>query len=112
MVTEIQHLQTPISSSMVQKMHFQRAQTIQLVIKSACAQNAKEACARAPVENRKSAHAPDARLWMQKAVHTSERCINDSGRPPTHFWFSSQVDLTPKSELNLSGGLVKDLKVP
>jgi hypothetical protein len=55
---------------------------------------------------------PDERMWTQKAAHNSERRINDFGRPPTHFWFISQVDLTPKSELNLSGGLVKDLEVP
>jgi hypothetical protein len=58
---------------MAQKMHFQRAQTIQLVIKSACAQNTKEVRTRAPVENaRKSAHVPDARLWTQK-VHAHLR---------------------------------------
>jgi hypothetical protein len=64
------------------------------------------------IKCRESAHAPNAQLWTQKVVHTSEQCINDSGRPPTHFWFSSQVDLTPKSELNLRGGLVKYLKSP
>ena len=85
MVTEIQHRQTPISSSMVQKLHFQRAQTIQLVIKLACAQNAKDVHAHAPVENIGKAHVSDARLWTQKSTHTSERNINDSGRPPTHF---------------------------
>jgi hypothetical protein len=42
MVIEIHHLQKPIISSMVQKMHFQMAQTIQLVIKPACAQSEKE----------------------------------------------------------------------
>jgi hypothetical protein len=60
----------------------------------------------------KSAHVLDAQLWMQKTAHTSERCIYDFGRPSNHFWFIYQVDLTPKSELNLSGGLVKDLRVP
>jgi hypothetical protein len=60
----------------------------------------------------KSARVFDARLWTQKVVHTSKRRINDFGHSPTHFWFTSQVDLTPKSELNLSGGLVKYLKGP
>jgi hypothetical protein len=70
------------------------------------------ACTCTSRKQRESTHVPNARLWTQKATHTSERCINDSGRPPTHFWFSSQVDLTPKYELNPSGGLVKDLKGP
>jgi hypothetical protein len=70
------------------------------------------ACTCASQKRRESAHVPNARLWMQKYVHTLERCINDSGQPPTHLWFISQVNLTPKSELNLSGGLVKDLKGP
>jgi hypothetical protein len=70
------------------------------------------ACTCASRKCRKSTHAPDARLWMQNDAHTSKRRIYDSGRPPTHFWFRSKVDLTPKSELNLSGGLVKDLKGP
>jgi hypothetical protein len=61
---------------------------------------------------RKREHAPNARLWTQKDAHTLEWCINDSGRPPTHFWFNSQVDLTPKYELNPSRGMVKDLKGP
>jgi hypothetical protein len=39
-------------------------------------------------------------------------CIYDIGRPSTHFWFSFQVDLIPKSRLNLTGGLVKDLRIP
>jgi hypothetical protein len=91
-------------------MHFQRAQTIQLVIKSSCAQNIKDVCASR--KHRESTHVPDVRLCTQKSMHTSERRIYDSGRPPTHFWFISQVDLTPKSELKPSGGLIKDLKGP
>jgi hypothetical protein len=87
--------------------------TIQLVKKSACAKDTKEVCARATVEELwKRAHVPNARLWMQKSMHASEQCIYDFGWPSTHFWFISQVDLTPKSKLNLSGGLVKDLRVP
>ena len=46
----------PISSPTASKMHFQKAQTIQLVIKLACAHNAKEARVRAPVENPGKAH--------------------------------------------------------
>jgi hypothetical protein len=113
MVTGIQHLQTPISSSMAQKMHFQRAQNYTTGYKISMRSEYKgstRTCASR--KHQKSAHAPDARLWMQKATHTSERRIYDFGRPSTHFWFISQVDLTPKSELNPSGGLVKDLRVP
>jgi hypothetical protein len=69
-------------------------------------------CTCASRKRRESTHAPDVRLCTQKSTHTSERCIYDYGWPPTHFWFISQVDLTPKSELKLSGGLIKDLKVP
>ena len=76
---------------------------------SECKENA---CTCACQKRRKSTHVLDARPWTQKPMHTSERHIYDSGRPPTHFWFISQVDLTPKSELNPSGGLVKDLKGP
>jgi hypothetical protein len=36
MVTGIQHLQTPISSPTTSKIHFQKAQTIQLVKKLTC----------------------------------------------------------------------------
>jgi hypothetical protein len=60
----------------------------------------------------KSAHAPNARMCMKKVTYTWERCIYGSFRPLTHFWSNSQVDLTVKSELNPSGGMVKDLKVP
>jgi hypothetical protein len=113
MVTGIQHLQTPISSSMAQKMHFQRAQNYTTVIKSACTQNAKEARAHAPVKNSGKAHMhPMHDCGCKKPRTPSERRINDFGQPPTHFWFISQVDLTPKSKLNPSGGLVKDLEVP
>ena len=41
-----------------------------------------------------------------------KRRIYESGRPPTHFWFSFQVDLTLKSGLDSTGWLVKDLKIP
>jgi hypothetical protein len=41
-----------------------------------------------------------------------KRRIYESGRPPTHFWFSSQADLTLKSGLDSTGWLVKDLEMP
>jgi hypothetical protein len=63
-------------------------------------------------KRRKRAHAPNARLWTQKATHNLERRIYDTGRPPTHFWFNFQVYLTSKSRLNLTRWVVKDLKVP
>jgi hypothetical protein len=47
------------------------------------------------------------RLWTQKIVHTPQNgSIYDCGHPSTHFWFSFQVDLTPKSraESNLVVG--------
>jgi hypothetical protein len=43
MVTGIQHLQTPIISHAAPKMHFQKAQTIQMVKKLTCAETLKEA---------------------------------------------------------------------
>jgi hypothetical protein len=76
---------------------------------SECKENA---CTCACQKRRKSTHVLDARPWTQKPMHTSERHINDYGWPPTHFWFNSQVNLTPKSEMNPSGALVKDLKGP
>ena len=44
-------------------------------------------CARTSAKRKhgKNAHAPDARLWSQKAVHIWERRIYESGWPPTHF---------------------------
>jgi hypothetical protein len=70
MVIGIQHLQTPISSFMVQKIHFQRAQTIQLVIKLTCAQNTKEAHACVPIENAKKAHMRPMHDCVRKNTHT------------------------------------------
>jgi hypothetical protein len=96
-----------------QKCISKRPKTIQSTIKSACAKTTQGARAHAPFKNAgKSAHVHDARLWMQKTVHPSKWCIYDIGRPPTHFWFSFQVDLTSKSRLNPAGWLVKDLRVP
>jgi hypothetical protein len=85
MVTKIQHLQTPISSFMAQKMHFQRAQTIQLVIKPACTQNIKEVRACAPVKNTGKVHMHLMRDRGRKKPHTHQ---NDAlmilvGLPPT-----------------------------
>jgi hypothetical protein len=51
MVTGIHHLQTPISSPMAQKCISKGLKTIQLVIKSACAHNTKEARACVPIKN-------------------------------------------------------------
>ena len=45
-------------------------------------------------------------------MHILERRIYEIGHLPTHFWFSFQVDLTPKSRLNPTRWLVKDLKMP
>jgi hypothetical protein len=47
MVTGIQHLQTPISSPAAPKNNFQKAQTIQLVIKLTCAETLQKAHTRA-----------------------------------------------------------------
>jgi hypothetical protein len=56
MVTRIQHLQTPISSLAALKNHFQKAQTIQLVIKLTCVETLQEARARAHAKKSKRAH--------------------------------------------------------
>jgi hypothetical protein len=47
-----------------------------------------------------------------KSRAPAKRRIYESGRPPTHLWFSSQADLTLKSGLDPTGGLVKDLRMP
>jgi hypothetical protein len=86
MVIGIQHLQTPISSFMVQKMHFQREQTIRLVIKSTCAQNTKEACAHPQVENAGKEHRCPIRDCGCKTLCTPK---NDA--------FMILVDLPPTS---------------
>ena len=113
MVIGIQHLQTSISSPMDQKCISKRPKTIQSTIKSACAETTQGACVDAPFKNAgKRTHAHDARPWMQKTLHPSKRHIYDIGWPPTHFYLSIQVDLASKSQLNLAGWLVKDLRVP
>jgi hypothetical protein len=56
MDTRIQHLQTPISSPAAPKIHFQKAQNIQLVKKLTCVETLNEACARAQVKKDKKAH--------------------------------------------------------
>ena len=46
-------------------------------------------------------------------IHAPEKQrIYESGRPPTHFWFSFQVDLTLKYGLDSTRWLVKDLEMP
>jgi hypothetical protein len=49
---------------------------------------------------------------VAKSRAPEKRRIYESGRPPTHFWFSFQVDLTLKSGLDSTGWLVKDLEMP
>jgi hypothetical protein len=115
MVTGIHHLQTPISSPGAPKKHFQEAKTIQLVKKLTCAKTLKEAraqCVGQIFEAHRVHNAPYERLCKKKAVHTCEQHIYGFCRPLTHFWNSSQLDLTLKSEMNPNGGLVKDLRVP
>jgi hypothetical protein len=61
---------------------------------------------------------PDSRRCTRCAtviakIYTPEkRRIYESGRPPTHFWFSAQADLTLKSGMDSTGWLVKDLEMP
>jgi hypothetical protein len=119
MVTGIQHLQTPISSPMdqnYQKMHFQKVQnyTTSYKIKMRYDYTGRtHTCAIKKCRKSTCTCALYARLWTAKShAHLPERRIYDVGRPPTHFWFNFQVDLTSKSRLNPSGWLVKDLKVP
>jgi hypothetical protein len=85
MVTKIQHIQT-ISSFIAQKIHFQRAQTIQLVIKSACAQNIKEVCTCAPIENAEKAH-----------MHLMHECVRKKSHTPQNDTFMILVGLPPTS---------------
>jgi hypothetical protein len=49
---------------------------------------------------------------VAKSHAPEKRRIYESGRPPTHFWFSFQADLTLKSGLDSTGWLVKDLEMP
>jgi hypothetical protein len=49
---------------------------------------------------------------ITKSRSPEKRRIYESGWPPTHFWFSSQDDLTLKSGLDSTGWLVKDLEMP
>jgi hypothetical protein len=85
MVTGIQHIQTPISSPTTSKMYHQKAQTIQLVIKSACAQNAKAVRARALVENTGKAHMCPMRDCGRKKPRTPQNgaLMILVGLPPT-----------------------------
>jgi hypothetical protein len=49
---------------------------------------------------------------VAKSRAPEKQCIYESGWPPTHFWFSFQVDLTLESGLDSTGWLVKDLEMP
>jgi hypothetical protein len=72
MVTGIQHLQTPISSPIASKMHFQKAQTIQLVKKLTCAEELQEARAHAQVKNIRKVHMRPMRDCVRKNPCTPE----------------------------------------
>ena len=65
-------------------MHFQRAQTIQLVIKSACSHNVKEVHACAPVKNEGKAH--------MRPMHD---CVRKKPRTPQNDAFMIMVGLPP-----------------
>ena len=49
---------------------------------------------------------------VAKIYAPEKRRFYESGRPPTHFCFSFQADLTLKYGLDSTGWLVKDLEVP
>jgi hypothetical protein len=49
---------------------------------------------------------------IAKSRAPKKRGIYESGRPPTHFWFNFQADLTLKFGLDSTGWLVKDLEMP
>jgi hypothetical protein len=70
--------------------------------------------ARAHARNRtqKSCTCARCATVIAKSHAPEKRRIYESGRPPTHFWFSSQADLTLKSGLDSTGWLVKDLEMP
>jgi hypothetical protein len=52
-----------------------------------------------------------AAVW-QKTRAPAKRRIYETGRPPNHYWISSQVDWTSNPSSIRVGGLVKDLRVP
>jgi hypothetical protein len=72
MVTGIQHLQTPICSFIAPKMPFQRAQSIQLVIKLTCAETIQEACAHVQAKKSKKEHMCPMHDCVHKKPHTPE----------------------------------------
>jgi hypothetical protein len=86
MVTGIQHLQTPISSIISPKMHFQRAQTIQLVKKLTCAKALQEVRAHAQVRNVRKAH-----------MHLTRDCVRKNPRTPENIAFMVLVGPSPTS---------------
>jgi hypothetical protein len=116
MVTRIQHRQTVMRSPMDQNYHksiSKGSKTIQPVTKLKGVMHTQGT--RAHAQNR------NARIMHMRTMHDccrkkpcapEKRRIYESGRPPTHFWFSFQVDLTLKSGLDLTGWLVKDLEMP
>jgi hypothetical protein len=72
MLTGIQHLQKPISSPTTSKIHFKKAQTIQLVKKLTCAEELQEARAHAQVRNIKKAHMRSMHNCVCKNMRTFE----------------------------------------
>jgi hypothetical protein len=86
MVTGIQHLQTPISSPAAPKMHFQKAQTIQLVNKLTCAETLKEACARVQAKNARKVH--------MRPMHD---CVREKMCTPVNNAFMVLVGPSPTS---------------
>jgi hypothetical protein len=88
MVTGIQHLQTPISSPAATKMHFQKAQTIQLVNKLKCTETLKEAHTRVQTKNAKKAH-----------MRPMRDCVRENPRTPVNDTFMVLVIPSPTSRL-------------
>ena len=48
----------------------------------------------------------------RKTLAPAKRRIYETGRPPNHYWISSQVDWTSNPSSICVGELVKDLRVP
>jgi hypothetical protein len=86
MVTGIQHLQTPISSLEAPKMHFQKAQTIQLVKKLKCAETLKEVRAHAQAKEACRVH-----------MHHMHDCVQEKLRITMNDTFMVLVGPSPTS---------------
>ena len=80
-------------------MHFQRAKTIQLVIKLACAQNIKETPTCVPVENRRKTYMRPMYDCGHKNPWTCTRCVTVDEKICTHLKSTHLLFLLASSPL-------------